>query len=143
MCVYTLSKFVNHYDLSVVSMSVMGFQKKVWTGGVDSSELYIKFFLDFLNFVKPLSPRVPFTINMTYISVPASKNEYHRIQQQLENEKFPPAMPGGNPRAFHEMSLEDQAMYEKKRLTGRQSCLQSTCFRVTRFLLLKNWVCCL
>ena len=58
---------------------------------------------------------------LTYISVPASKNEYHRIQQQLQNEKFPPAMPGGNPRAFHEMSLEDQAMYEKKRLTGRQS----------------------
>ena len=58
---------------------------------------------------------------LTYISVPASKNEYHRIQQQLENEKFPPAMPGGNPRAFHEMSREDQAMYEKKRLAGRQS----------------------
>ncbi|KAK2190703.1 hypothetical protein NP493_73g03008 [Ridgeia piscesae] len=48
--------------------------------------------------------------------MPASKNEYHRIQQQLENEKFPPAMPGGNPRAFHELSREDQAMYEKKRL---------------------------
>jgi len=53
--------------------------------------------------------------------VPASKNEYHRIQQQLENEKFPPAMPGGNPRAFHELSREDQATYEKKRLAGRQT----------------------
>ena len=53
--------------------------------------------------------------------MPASKNEYHRIQQQLENEKFPPAMPGGNPRAFHELNREEQATYEKKRLAGTHS----------------------
>ena len=32
-CLYTLLKVVNYYDLSVLSMSVMGFQKKVWMGG--------------------------------------------------------------------------------------------------------------
>ena len=30
--VYTLLKVVSYYDLSVLSMSVMGFQKKVWMG---------------------------------------------------------------------------------------------------------------
>ncbi|CAB0010464.1 unnamed protein product [Nesidiocoris tenuis] len=49
--------------------------------------------------------------------LPASRSEFHRIQQQLETEKFPPAAPGGPPRAFHELSKEDQAAAEKKRLT--------------------------
>ena len=31
--VYTLLKVVNHYDVSVVSMSVMGFPKKCLDGG--------------------------------------------------------------------------------------------------------------
>lgn len=48
--------------------------------------------------------------------MPASKNEYQRIQQQLETEKFPPLFPNGPNRAFHELSKEDQAAYEKKRL---------------------------
>lgn len=48
--------------------------------------------------------------------LPANKNEIQRIQQQLETEKFPPMTPGGNYRAFHELSKEDQASYEKKRL---------------------------
>lgn len=49
--------------------------------------------------------------------LPASKNEFQRIQQQLETEKFPPLFPNGPSRAFHELSKEDQAAYEKKRLT--------------------------
>ncbi|XP_055613279.1 DNA polymerase epsilon catalytic subunit 1 [Uranotaenia lowii] len=49
--------------------------------------------------------------------LPASRNEFQRIQQQLETEKFPPLFPGGPPRAFHELSKEDQANYEKKRLS--------------------------
>lgn len=48
--------------------------------------------------------------------LPATKNEYQRIQQQLETEKFPPLFPNGPNRAFHELSKEDQAAYEKKRL---------------------------
>ena len=32
-CLYTLLKVVSYYDLSVLSMSVMGFQKKVWMEG--------------------------------------------------------------------------------------------------------------
>ena len=32
VCKYTLLKVVSHYDLSVLSMSVMGFQKKVCIG---------------------------------------------------------------------------------------------------------------
>ena len=31
-CIFTLLKFVSHYDLSVLSMSVMCFQKKFWYG---------------------------------------------------------------------------------------------------------------
>jgi len=50
--------------------------------------------------------------------VPATKSEYNRIQQQLENEKFPPSIPGGPQRAFHQLSREEQASYEKKRLAG-------------------------
>lgn len=49
--------------------------------------------------------------------LPASKNEFQRIQQQLETEKFPPLFPNGPNRAFHELSKEDQAAYEKKRLS--------------------------
>ncbi|KAM8961963.1 DNA polymerase epsilon catalytic subunit A [Pelodytes ibericus] len=48
--------------------------------------------------------------------MPASRSEYHRIQQQLESEKFPPLFPGRPPRAFHELNREEQAKYEKKRL---------------------------
>ncbi|XP_063171878.1 DNA polymerase epsilon catalytic subunit A [Candoia aspera] len=48
--------------------------------------------------------------------MPASRSEFHRIQQQLESEKFPALSPDGPPRAFHELSREDQAKYEKKRL---------------------------
>lgn len=55
---------------------------------------------------------------IVYILVPASRNEFHRIQQQLENEKFPPYQPGGPPRAFHQLTKEEQATAEKKRLSG-------------------------
>ncbi|KAF5297091.1 hypothetical protein FQA39_LY02671 [Lamprigera yunnana] len=49
--------------------------------------------------------------------MPATRNEYHRIQQQLETEKFPPQFPGGVPRAFHQLPPEEQADLEKKRLS--------------------------
>ena len=54
---YTLLiKVVSYYDLSVLSISQMGFQKKkVWMGGEVSS---IQVFLDywnFFNFPKPLT----------------------------------------------------------------------------------------
>ena len=49
-CVYTSSKDFSHYDLSVQSMSVMGFQNKsldrVWPGGVS----FIQFFWGVLAF---------------------------------------------------------------------------------------------
>ncbi|BFZ25729.1 hypothetical protein BsWGS_28768 [Bradybaena similaris] len=48
--------------------------------------------------------------------MPATRNEFFRIQQQLENEKFPPLFPDGPPRAFHQLSKEEQATMEKKRL---------------------------
>lgn len=51
------------------------------------------------------------------IIVPASRSEYHRIQQQLETEKFPSAFPGGQGRAFHQLSRQEQAELEKKRLS--------------------------
>ena len=56
---YTLLKVVSFYDLSVLSMSVMGFQKKLdgggWVGWALSKFLFR--FLDFFNFAKPLRLR--------------------------------------------------------------------------------------
>lgn len=49
--------------------------------------------------------------------MPASRSEFQRIQQQLEIEKFPPKFPGGQPRAFHQLTKDERATYEKKRLT--------------------------
>ena len=48
--------------------------------------------------------------------MPASRSEFQRIQQQLETEKFPPQFPGGPQRAFHQLSKEERALIEKKRL---------------------------
>lgn len=48
--------------------------------------------------------------------MPATRNEFQRIQQQLENERFPSVKPGESGfRAFHELSNEEQAEIEKKR----------------------------
>ncbi|XP_045460209.1 DNA polymerase epsilon catalytic subunit 1 [Harmonia axyridis] len=58
--------------------------------------------------------------NMAWMSraeyMPATRNEYQRIQQQLETEKFPSIVPGGPKRAFHQLSKQEQADLEKKRL---------------------------
>ena len=70
---YTLLKAASYYDLSVPSMSVMGFKKNpVWGGwvGVVSS---IQFFWNFCNFAKPLtlSPFIlcAVTVSMVFIGV--------------------------------------------------------------------------
>ena len=58
--VCTLLKVVGYYDLSVLSMSVMGFQKKFGWGGGWLGWALSKFFGDFwnfFNFAKPLSWR--------------------------------------------------------------------------------------
>ena len=47
--------------------------------------------------------------------LPATRNEFQRIQQDLETEMFP-LFPGRPPRAFHDLSKED---YEKKRLNDQ------------------------
>ena len=58
--VHALLKLISYYDLSVLSMSVRGFQKKkVWmrggcVGGVSSIQCYFGF-LAFFNFAKPQS----------------------------------------------------------------------------------------
>ena len=41
----------------IKSMSVMGFQKKVWMGRGVGGVRYIQFFFDFFNFAKPLTNR--------------------------------------------------------------------------------------
>ena len=47
-CLYIMLKVVGYYDLSVMSMSVMGFQKRKVSMGVGGwGELYPCFFLDF------------------------------------------------------------------------------------------------
>ena len=59
MCILSvyIAKVVD-YDLSVLSMSVMGLKKKVWMGGWWVGRALSNFDLDFLNFfnfAKPLS----------------------------------------------------------------------------------------
>lgn len=54
---------------------------------------------------------------MNFSNVPSIYSEFQRVQQQLETEKFPPLFPDGPHRAFHELSREDRAAIEKKRLT--------------------------
>ncbi len=49
--------------------------------------------------------------------MPASRSEFLRIQQQLETERFPPEVPGGPQRAFHQLGKDERAAFEKKRLT--------------------------
>lgn len=69
-------------------------------------------------------------------AVPASRSEFHRIQQQLESEKFPPFFPNGPPRAFHSLNREEQAKHEKKRLAGAFSFF----FWLLRFSFLNDWL---
>ena len=44
LSVHALLKGVGYYDLSVLSMSVMGFNNKVWMGVGGLGELYPSFF---------------------------------------------------------------------------------------------------
>lgn len=53
---------------------------------------------------------------MTNYSVPASKGEYERILQQLENETF-----GKPPRAYHSLDQEERVKIESKRVKGKFS----------------------
>ena len=65
LCVNTLLKDVSHYDLSVLSMSAMGFQKSLYKGWVGGwGELYPVLFWIFLlsNFAKFLRWSVVFVI---------------------------------------------------------------------------------
>ena len=62
MCIlslYELLKVVGYHDLSVLSMSVMGFQKQSldggWVGGVSSIQVFFWDFSNLFNFAKPLS----------------------------------------------------------------------------------------
>ncbi|XP_022256094.1 DNA polymerase epsilon catalytic subunit A-like, partial [Limulus polyphemus] len=58
---------------------------------------------------------MPWTWRGEYM--PASRSEFHRIQQQLETEKFPSLEPGGTVRAYHELNRDEKAAVEKKRLS--------------------------
>ncbi|XP_037072699.1 DNA polymerase epsilon catalytic subunit A-like [Pollicipes pollicipes] len=56
--------------------------------------------------------------------MPAKRNELQHIRQQLEMERFPPYVaagaeptPGGKDRAFHQLTRDEQAAIEKKRLS--------------------------
>ncbi|KAK4697394.1 DNA polymerase epsilon subunit 1, partial [Lecanoromycetidae sp. Uapishka_2] len=49
--------------------------------------------------------------------LPAQKNEYNMVRHALENERFPGRYPNSPPRTFQDMSIEEQAVVVKKRLT--------------------------
>ena len=62
MCILSvcaLLTVVGYYDPSVLSMSVMGFQKESldggWVGGVSSIQFFLEVW-NFFNFAKPLRP---------------------------------------------------------------------------------------
>ena len=57
-CLYTLLKVLGYCDLSVLSMSVMGFQNKKFGVGGLSSKNNNK--IEFFNFAKPLTVKVPY-----------------------------------------------------------------------------------
>ena len=57
LSVYTLLKVVGYYDLSVLSMPVMGFKKKVWMGVGGWGELS-PIFLDFWNYFNFAMPPI-------------------------------------------------------------------------------------
>lgn len=57
-----------------------------------------------------------------FLSVPATRNEYQTIKQQLEVEKIPGVNPGDPTRSFHSLTLAEQAQMEKKRLQGKMCC---------------------
>ena len=52
--------------------------------------------------------------------MPASRNEYYSIKQQLEVESFPGEKPGDPPRSFHQLPKVEQARLERKRLAGEE-----------------------
>lgn len=52
--------------------------------------------------------------------VPASRNEYYSIKQQLEVESFPGEKPGDPSRSFHHLPKVEQARLERKRLAGKE-----------------------
>ena len=53
-CLCILLKVVGYYDLSVLSMSVMGFQKSLYGGVGAWGELYPSYFSVFLEFFSTL-----------------------------------------------------------------------------------------
>ena len=74
ICLYIiiLLKVVGYYDLSVLSMSVMGLKKKpIWMGVGGWGELYPSFFLIFLTLQRLLSS--------IYFAVHFSSSAYSRI----------------------------------------------------------------
>ena len=56
--------------------------------------------------------------NLLIFSVSANRPEFVRIQQQLEGETYPPDKwnPNGPSRAFYQLSRDEKAAAEKKRL---------------------------
>ena len=64
----TLLKVVSYYDLSLLSMSVIGFQKKNagWVGGVTYIQVYFGFLEKKLNFAKPLKPTLELARKSNY-----------------------------------------------------------------------------
>ena len=67
-CLYTLLKVVSYYDLSVLSMSVMGFQKNFgWEGWwMSTIQVFFLIFGIFFNFAKPLSSEPWQSMNPIY-----------------------------------------------------------------------------
>ena len=76
-CLYALLKVVGYYDLSVLSMSVMCFQKKPvwiesgWVGGVSCLRIFFGIFWIFYLFKAPKHSTIQITITqLSSISLP-------------------------------------------------------------------------
>ena len=69
--VYTLLKDVSHYDLSVLSMSVMNFQTKMWNEGCVGGLAILLFFLViiYLSLQSPLGHICNYGRSGNYINI--------------------------------------------------------------------------
>ena len=83
MCIllYILLKVVSYYDLNVLSISVMGFQKKVWMGVGGWGEFYPSLFFIFLFF---LTLHRPLLQNMHHLLAPCGQLSYLQVMDTLQ-----------------------------------------------------------
>ena len=76
VCIYALLKVVGYYDLSVLSMSVMGFKKKL-----DGPRFFFGIFWNCFNFAKPHSHTMSETLELLVVRPVRNSFQFRQINQ--------------------------------------------------------------